>query len=372
MKKRILSLVLSLSLVFCSGMSVFAADGAQSEEAVQSSEASQSEETAQSEAEQSADTTGCSPWAEEEIAEAIGLGFVPEELRSDYTKPVTRQEFAKIALYFAAMQYNCDVEDYAGLYCRYYKNADLNLTAPEAFDDCQDYYVTQARAAELVNGVGDNLFQPDRSITREESAVLLENAYLSYAGQERGDDREEAASPAGIFEDGGQISDWAADSVSRLYSWGVMNGTGENRFDPEGSYTREQCIASFMRLYRSDSLISRGNGGRALCPYSLEELTEQVRSIDFYHEEKVLENDFCTVLWGYQSTNRGNQPVIAVIYKEGGIYDLDRDLTQRCGTVHVQGMEFGEEDHILTVTGTDPAGEENMTFTVDLNTRTIA
>lgn len=364
MKKRILSLVLSLSLVFCGGMSVLAADGAQSE-AVQSGEASQNEEAAQS-----ADTTGCSPWAEEEIAEAVGLGFVPEELQSDYTKPVTRQEFAKIALYFAAMQYNCDVEDYAGLYCRYYKNTDLSLTAPEAFDDCQDYYVTQARAAGLVNGVGDNLFQPDRSITREESAVLLENAYLSYAGQENGADREEAASPAGIFEDGDQIPDWAADSVSRLYGWGVMNGTGENRFDPEGSYTREQCIASFMRLYRSDSLISRGNGGRALCPYSLEELTEQVRSTDFYHEEKVLENDLCTVLWGYQSTNRGNQPVIAVIYKEGGIYDLDRDLAQRCETV--QDMEFGEANHILTVTGTDPAGEENMTFTVDLNTRTIA
>ena len=38
---------------------------------------------------QSAAAEGCSSWAEKEIAEAIELGFVPEELQSDYTKPVS-------------------------------------------------------------------------------------------------------------------------------------------------------------------------------------------------------------------------------------------------------------------------------------------
>lgn len=345
------------------------------------------EEEAQSAAE------GCSAWAEKEVAEAIELGFVPEEIQADYTKPVTRQEFARTALCFAAMQYNCNVEDYAGLYCRYYENIDISLEAPQAFDDCQDYYVTQARAAGLVNGVGNNLFQPERSITREESAVLLENAYLSYTGQRDeespgGGTEEDSVSEEGslsaesktsesqtsetlAFKDRDQIADWAADSVAVLSDWGVMNGTGQDLFSPEGTYTREQCIVSFLRLYHR-APVSREHDGRALCPYSPEELTAQVRSMDFYHEEKALENELCTVLWGYQSTNRGNLPVVSIVYKNGGMYDLSSDLLQLYGASGaIQSVEFGAEEFELKVTGTDPESGQSVTRTADLSKRTL-
>ena len=314
---------------------------------------------------------GCSAWAEKEVAEAIELGFVPEEIQADYTKPVTRQEFARTALCFAAMQYNCNVEDYAGLYCRYYENIDISLEALQAFDDCQDYYVTQARAAGLVNGVGNNLFQPERSITREESAVLLENAYISYTGQRAEEDSASAESETSetlAFKDRDQIADWAADSVAVLSDWGVMNGTGQGLFSPEGTYTREQCIVSFLRLYHR-APVSREHDGRALCPYSPEELTAQVRSMDFYHEEKALENELCTVLWGYQSTNRGNLPVVSIVYKNGGMYDLSSDLLQLYGAI--QSVEFGAEEFELKVTGTDTESGQSVTRTADLNKRIL-
>lgn len=322
---------------------------------------------------------GCSAWAEKEVAEAIELGFVPEEIQADYTKPVTRQEFARTALCFAAMQYNCNVEDYAELYCRYYENIDLGWQAPEAFDDCQDYYVTQARAAGLVNGVGNNLFQPERSITREESAVLLENAYLSYTGQKEkespgGAAEGDSASAEGealenlAFKDRDQISDWAANSVAVISDWGVMNGIGQDLFSPEGTYTREQCIVTFLRLYHL-APVSRENDGKALCPYSPEELIAQVRSMDFYHETKALENELCTALWGYQSTNRGNLPVVSIVYKNGGMYDLSSDLIQLYETI--QSVEFGAEEFELKITGIDPESGRSVTRTADLNERTL-
>lgn len=379
--KKLLSLLISFLFVFCGTRYAFAAD---SSYAVQ----------------------GCSSWAEAEIAQAIELGFVPEELQGDYTEVITRQEFAKIALYFSAMQCNCDVEDYSKLYCAYYKNVDVTLTEANPFDDCSDYYVVQAREAGLINGVGNNLFRPERGITREESAVMLENAYRSYTGEryvaesensesentvenidtgesgeasESNDKNVESAENDGAsensadilkraFKDNDEIADWAKSSVARLYDWGVMNGTGAGLFSPDAYYTREQCIVTFIRLYRSAPL-SSGHDGKSLCPYTQNELIDQVRGADFYHEDSVLVNDLCTILCGYQSTNRGNIPVIAAIYQNGGMYDLDRVLTQLYSVI--QDIEFGEEEHLLKVTGWDIEKNDSVTRTVNLKTREI-
>ena len=149
--KKILSLGLALLLIIIGGISALAEDGSNV-------------------------LDGCSAWAKEEIVSAIELGFVPQELQSDYKKTITRQEFAKIAIYFSAMQYNCDVEDYYTLYCKYYKKVDPAYIEYNAFDDCSDYFVVQARETDMVSGIGNNFFHPNRDITRQESAVMLENA----------------------------------------------------------------------------------------------------------------------------------------------------------------------------------------------------
>jgi len=42
-------------------------------------------------------------------------------------------------------------------------------------------------------------------------------------------------------------SHWAHDSIMELYEKGVVNGTGENSFEPEGNVTREQYLAMLIR-----------------------------------------------------------------------------------------------------------------------------
>ena len=65
-----------------------------------------------------------------------------------------------------------------------------------------------------------------------------------------------SAGPPVRFADAGKISSWAVsevDYISGITDPGtgkqIMGGVGSQRFDPLGSYTREQAIATALRLY---------------------------------------------------------------------------------------------------------------------------
>ncbi len=219
-----------------------------------------------------------------------------------------------------------------------------------------------------------NLFHPNRDITRQESAVMLENAYLSYTGESYNDEGKKTTSESTSdllklkYKDFTQIKNWANGSVALLSEWDVMKGVSNDIFRPDGYYTREQCIATFIRLYRF-APISRGHNGKSLCPYSPDELITQVRSKDFYHETNVLKNDFCTVLQGYQSSTRGQTSILTVVYNDGGMYNLERELDQIYTSV--QNIYFAEKGYLLKVTGWDKQRNKDITRIVNLKTRKI-
>ena len=64
---------------------------------------------------------------------------------------------------------------------------------------------------------------------------------------------------APTFADNDRISPWAFDAVGQIQSVGIMQGVGNNRFDPKGPYTTEQSIATMLRLY--DYIMSLGGAG---------------------------------------------------------------------------------------------------------------
>ena len=62
--------------------------------------------------------------------------------------------------------------------------------------------------------------------------------------------------PEKIFLNGDLPNDvskdyWAAPYIGWAYQRGVMNGTGNNMFTPQGKYSREQSFATVYRLYRA-------------------------------------------------------------------------------------------------------------------------
>lgn len=163
-----------------------------------------------------------SGWAAEQINAAIAENLVPENLQSAYNQATTRAEFATLAVTL-------------------YEKVNGSITGRSTFTDTKDVNVEKAAFIGVVAGVGDNKFNPDGTLTREQAAVMLS----------RLSDALEKPFPiqASTFADNGNMSSWAIDSVGRVQAAGIMSGVGDNRFAPQDPYTREQSIVTIMRTF---------------------------------------------------------------------------------------------------------------------------
>jgi hypothetical protein len=115
------------------------------------------------------------------------------------------------------------------------------ITDRVTFSDTDDPYVEKAAAIGVVNGVGDNKFEPLARLTREQAATML-SRLANALGKPL-----ETQDPT--FNDSGTISPWAFDAVGQVQAAGIMQGMGDNLFSPKTPYTREQSIVTIMRLY---------------------------------------------------------------------------------------------------------------------------
>lgn len=109
--------------------------------------------------------------------------------------------------------------------------------------------VAAAKAAGLVNGKGNGLFDPTASITREETAVIVAKA-LAYAGVAAQAD----SNTLNRFTDRTKVSGYAASSVALLVERGIMNGVSASRLAPQAPVTKEQATVLVMKALRSAGL----------------------------------------------------------------------------------------------------------------------
>ncbi len=172
-----------------------------------------------------------SDWAKEIVDKAINLGLVPENLQSKYKNKITRAEFCKLA-----------IQTYIS---KTGNNIDMDAKTP--FTDVDDVYITAAYNLKIVSGVGNNKFAPDNNITRQEAAVMLDNMVSVFEIDKSNPKKDK-------FVDESYFAKWAKDeiySVSGIKSEDtfVMTGTGNGKFSPWMNYTREQAIATMLRLY---------------------------------------------------------------------------------------------------------------------------
>lgn len=88
----------------------------------------------------------------------------------------------------------------------------------------------------IVNGVGNNIFAPDRMVSRQELAKIL-SLYL-----------ELPAEPADtVYLDQERIADWALEHVQAVTSAGLMQGSS-GWFHPKGTATRAEMAALLFRM----------------------------------------------------------------------------------------------------------------------------
>ena len=99
----------------------------------------------------------------------------------------------------------------------------------------------------LMNGVSEFVFSPGAPMTR----AMLVTVLWRYEG--------EPEAPASTFSDV-KAGAWYADAVSWASANGVVNGVGNNKFDPEGNITREQ-MATILYRYCGGKGIDTGKQG---------------------------------------------------------------------------------------------------------------
>ena len=163
-----------------------------------------------------------SAWAEKEITRAIDEGLVPAILQNNYRDDITRGEFCSIAVNL------------------YESMTKKEISGRVKFDDNVLLAVEKLAYEGIVQGLGNNKFNPDGKIKREEAAVIL-----SKLSEKLG---KNLASGDISFLDSQSISAWAIDDVKKVYTAKIMQGVSERRFSPKSHYTKEQAIATLLRI----------------------------------------------------------------------------------------------------------------------------
>lgn len=118
---------------------------------------------------------------------------------------------------------------------------------PWKFSDIPDgrWYseaVAWAGGTGVVTGVGENQFDPDSPITREQMAVMTVN-FAKLCGVEL-----PSKVQASSFADEADIHDWAVSAVHAAQQAGIIQGRDGNMFAPQETATRAEVAAIMQRF----------------------------------------------------------------------------------------------------------------------------
>ncbi|MBR4879488.1 MAG: S-layer homology domain-containing protein, partial [Clostridia bacterium] len=205
-----------------------------------------------------------STWAKADIEEyqrVLGgsdesvVPYVGTAHSTGYQKPATRIQFV-YSMHRELVANLWGTRFFAGMsYDSYNKKWNPELkTANNAyqivFDDVTPSNVTSRGASSInsmysngvINGKSTTTFDPYGQITRQEAATILYRLCNALGYK----------LPKGnlSFNDSGKVASWAQDAVAAVSAAGIMNGVGNNNFDPTGVYTCEQSALCILRTYK--------------------------------------------------------------------------------------------------------------------------
>lgn len=218
MKKRLLSLILSLSLALSLTTPVFAYDS-------------------------STITDISDHWAQEHIVWAMEYGLFQgvSEAEFDPDGFMTRGMFVTVLGRLAGVDSTGYDEDW------YLSNLYTDVSA----DSYYAPYINWATRYGITNGIGDGCFAPDTPVTREQIATLL----VRFASIYNYDLTTITDTIVDSFTDAASVSEYAASSVETMRQIGLINGRSDSdgtyRFAPQDYASRAESATLFRRLYIS-------------------------------------------------------------------------------------------------------------------------
>lgn len=252
-----------------------------------------------------------SDWAKPEINEAVDIGFVPLELQNNYTKNITREEFAHLTIRYIMKNLSISFEQLESQAEKY--------SAPRnKFDDSDNKYVLLAARMGIIKGIGNNLFAPASPITREQAAAMLQRTYWLYSNSQNQMSQV-------VFEDSDKISEWAVRGIEFCVSYDVMKGVSNTQFAPQDYYTKEQAIATFLRLYKIKEWEEQNHLAQYKKSRSKEEVIASLIEENTEYISTVVDNEYGAVVYLKRKFNVNRltaRHYLVLIANDGSVYSL--------------------------------------------------
>lgn len=165
-------------------------------------------------------------WYEEYIQDLSDRGIMEADEFGDYypDEIVTRIEFAELIC--------------KSLHLPEVTEEEVDFPDLTGEDEEMDGYVRSAAAVGIIVGYPDGEFKPDNSITRNEATVMMNRA-LEYKGiYANGEELP--------FDDVENVFD--REGMENVYQLGIINGVGNNKFNPTGTATRGQFAVMISKM----------------------------------------------------------------------------------------------------------------------------
>ena len=171
-----------------------------------------------------------SDWAKSYIDTANEKGIVPEHLNNYYNTPITREEFCDLA-------YNTLKSI----------GAAKRVTRDNPFTDTENLNVVWLFSVGIINGVTENMFQPQSPITREQAATILYRM-AEYLLMDTPKITDKNIIEKYYNDIRHSFSDYAIVPIIAMNDMDIMKGNANGSFAPRDNYTVEQAITTMLRL----------------------------------------------------------------------------------------------------------------------------
>ncbi len=159
--------------------------------------------------------------------------FVPED-------QITRAEFAALLVRALGLEVNTSIT-----------NQFVDIVGNEWYAGVVNTAVQEG----LATGYDDHNFKPNKTISREEMAVMVTRA-LKVAEKENTISDSEKETLIAQFNDKVYISNWAENSVAVAVREGIINGKTPTTFVPKDNATRAEAATMLIRMLKAVEFIN--------------------------------------------------------------------------------------------------------------------
>lgn len=179
-----------------------------------------------------------SPWAVSELDQAAELGFITDSIKGKMNDPITREEFAEVAVNFYEIVTGKKAEPHPS----------------ERFIDSTNQEVLKALNLGIVYGVGNGKFLPKDFLIRQQMAAMITRTITACYAEITPEFIANDVKGVADFKDQSGFLTYGINPAKFMAKYKITVGDGKGNFGPNDTCTREQSVMFLLRSYLNKDL----------------------------------------------------------------------------------------------------------------------